>query len=167
MSKVKLGNGASLEAYLRGSGSAAGCACLGSDVGAVLSSLTMAGSNLYHLYNGPRCAHNQPIKAAPVAYIVDNYCEPAIKVKGKMDIKSWLGGTMKGSVALVFFRSNGAHGGTALDLYFENKLWINSGVADLADEMWVWGMGPGAAKLKAKSHGHGKHHGHHKPVHMF
>lgn len=166
MSKVKLGNGLSLAAYLRGRGPATGCSCLGSDTGAVLSSMAMAGSNLFYLYNGPRCVHNQPIKAANIAYIVDNFCEPAIKVKGSADIKGWLG-MMKGTVALVFFRSNGTHGGTALDLFFENKLWMNSGVADYADEMWVWVMGSGASKPKNKSHGHGKSHGHHKPAHIF
>lgn len=155
MSKVKLGNGASLESYLRRSNSATKCDCIGADVGGILSSMVMAGSNLYHLYNGPRCIHGEPLKAANVAYIVDNYYESAIKIKGKIEIKQWLSHLMKGSVALVFFKSNSKFGGTALDLYLGDKLWVNSGVADEAAEMWVWCMGSPLKSLK--SHRHTQH----------
>lgn len=164
MSKVKIGNGASLESYLRGSSyhGLERCDCGGTEVSAILSSLTMAGSNLYYLYSGMRCAHGEPIKAAAVAYVVENYHEPAIKIKGRTNIKSWLSQMMKGSVALVFFRSNGVHGGTALDLYLGDRLWVNSGVDEMADEMWVWCMGSPIKSLK--KHGH---KGHKKTIHMF
>jgi hypothetical protein len=164
MSKVKLGNGASLESYLKGAvfGGIKNCDCIGTDVGSILSAMSMAGSNLYHLYNGPRCVHGQPLKAANVAYIVDNFYEQAIKVKGQINIQSWLNQMMKGSVALVFFRSNGQFGGTALDLYLGDHLYINSGVSTLADEMWVWCMGSPLKSLKQH-----KHKTHHKPVRIF
>lgn len=162
MSRVKLGNGASLESYLRGSNAEkTSCDCPGADVGMVLSSLVMAGSNISYIYTGPRCVHNEPIKAAPVAYIVENYYEQSIKVKGKTNIHSWLNQLMRGSVALVFFKSNSSNGGSALDLYLGNKLWINSGVAEEADEMWVWCMGSPVKSLKKQ--GHKKH----KAIHVF
>lgn len=162
MSKVKLGDGASLESYLRGRGPATKCDCKGADVGIILSSLVMAHSNLYYLYNGPRCEHGEPIKSATVAYIVENYYENSIKVKGKSNIQGWLNQMMKGSVALVFFRSNGRNGGSALDLYLGHKLWMDSGVAEEADEMWVWCMGSPLKSLK--KHGHKSHR---KAVHVF
>lgn len=152
MSKVKLGNGASLESYLRGSKAAAKCNCIGADVGAILSSMAMAGSNLYHLYNGQRCVHGEPLKAANIAYIAENYYEHSIKVKGKFDINKWLNHLMKGSVALVFFKSNSKFGGSALDLYLGDHLWVNSGVADIADEMWVWCLGSPLKTLKKHKH---------------
>lgn len=151
MSKVKLGNGASLESYLRGRSFVTACDCGGASVGVILASMVMAGSNIYYLYNGQRCSHGEPIKAANVAYIVENYYEPSIKIKGKADIKGWLATMMKGSVALVFFRTNGKYKATALDLYLGDRLWSDSGVVDEADEMWVWCMGSPLKSLKKHS----------------
>jgi|GEM_PF-4462390 len=164
MSNIKLGNGGALKAFLSGSHPTTRCDCKGSDVGAVLKAMGMAGSNLYNLYPGKRCSHGEPIKAGPVAYIVHNFKEEAIKIEGKSNVKGWLEHVMKGSVALVFFRDSKEKAASTLDLYLTNKLWMNSGVADEADEMWVWIIG-GSVK-KAPSH---KHHSksHHKPVPIF
>ena len=164
MARVKLGNGASLESYLRGAvfTGYSSCDCGGTGVENILSALTMAGSNLHYLYTGAKCAHGKAIKAAAVAYIVENFYESSIKIKGRTNIKAWLSSLMKGSVALVFFRSTGGRSAAALDLYLGDRLYINSGVEDESDEMWVWCMGSPRKSLKKQGH-----KSHKKAVHVF
>ena len=163
MSNIKLCNGSILRAFIGGDKPANPCDCIGADVALVLSTMGMAGSNLFNMYPGQRCTHGNPIKSGPVAYIVENYKEESLKFKGRANIKGMLDHVMKGSVALVFFRTFGAHQTATLDLYVTNKLWINSGVADEADEMWVWVLGGKAPKTAQKHHSKS----HHKQVVVF
>ena len=164
MSNIKLGNGPCIQSYAMSMKYIqTPCDCIGADVGLILSTMFLGGSNLHNHYPGERCPHNNPIKASTVAYILNNYKEEAIKVKGKTDIQGWLDHIMRGSVALVFFRTLGAHHTGTLDLYLTNKLWINSGVANEVDEMWVWVIGGKSPKVAHKS----RSKSHHKAVVMF
>jgi hypothetical protein len=160
MSTLKLGDGRALNGYLAGRKAEILCDCESLGLSIVLNAMKYgAGSNLINLYSGPRCKHGHPVDTINAVSQLQVYYGEDVKVYGRADINAWLGITMKNSVALVYFVSRGRRAKdkvSAFDLYLVDKLWINSGVVDYADEMWVWVL-PGYQAPKA----HHRHH-HHK-----
>ena len=166
MGMINLGNGAALQVLLRTDSYRQICHH-DNGLASILRAMKMAGSNLHDLYSWQRCEHGTPTNAAPLAHMLNNYKEEAIKVEGVNNIKGWLNKVMKNSTTLVYFTSKGPGGwSNALDLYLTNKLWINSGVAEISDEMWVWCLRGQLPKLHHSHHRH-HHQSHQRPIAIF
>lgn len=167
MSRVKIGNGSWLASYLREAKyhDMEKCQCNGNEVEGVLTALAMAGSNLKYFYNGQKCQHGRAIKAEPVADFLDNHYEPAIKVIGTPFMKGWLKDLLKGTMAVIFFKSYGAGMGR-LDLYLGNRQYVDIVNENITDELWIWVL-PGYKAPKAHHHHHKSHKSHKSQIHIF
>jgi hypothetical protein len=126
----------------------------------LLDYLFFCGSNVSSFYNGPKCGHGKPSGGeALVAYLLDNYYEPALKFS---DTGASLIAMLQGSIAMIYVERQAGLCGL-LDVWNGHRLLFekNDTLQQLrAKRVWVWAMGEAShAKIKSHSH-HTKHRAH-------
>lgn len=127
--------------------------------------LTSCGSNIKNFFNQP--SDGIHTGEGQMAYLLDNYYEPAIKFNA---VDNSLISLLSGSLAIVYVERK--EGYAFFDIWNGEKLIFQTddSLYELlhSKRVWVWAMGF-VAKKKANSKHHSKsrHQTHHRPVHVF